>query len=144
MGGFNAIICSHYIQPDVCISFAPQYSVSDAVVPTERRWRQYRSQIINYRFERLDPYFHPSTMYYAFFGSDEAERRHFSLFPTLSNLHLFQIMGAEHTLAAFLKNKKLLGPLIDLCKAKGDPIEILQPTLQVERVDNSSHSKSFE
>jgi hypothetical protein len=115
MGGFNSIISTNYIPTDVCISFVPQYSVNPLIVPWERRWKQYTSEIVEYRYDSVENYINDKTGYYIFSGSIGADHKHAQLFPVKNNVHHYSFHNIAHDVASKLKDQGLLEKSVQSC-----------------------------
>ena len=115
MGAFNAIISTHYIPTDVCIAFVPQYSVDPSVVPWEKRWAEYTSEIKRFRFDRADEYMNSATNYFIFTGGEGADKRHAKLFPVMDNIFHCSFSGISHNVAQELKKIGVLDRVVQSC-----------------------------
>ncbi len=115
MGGFNAIISTFYIETDVCIAFVPQYSVNPSIVPWEKRWREYTSNIENFRFESVREFMNKTTNYFIFTGGKGPDQRHAKLFPVMDNICHYSFPSIEHNVAQTLKELGALNVVVQSC-----------------------------
>ncbi len=120
MGGFLAVIASHYFDFESVVAFVPQYSVNKAVVPEEDRFDEYVNHISNWQFESLDGFFNDETEYYVFNDTSSYENAHMKWFPELPNLHKIVVKNPEwnHRSAAMLKEMGVLYDCILGCFEK--------------------------
>lgn len=129
MGGFNAILMSNFAPMEICVAFAPQFSVMPGVVPGETRWRDHVDRIDHFRFPSLDGQFNARTRYVTVNGDDEAERAHWSRFPALPNARHLVVRGLGHEAAAGLKAAGVLGPFLAAAFEGRDPTSALGPRI---------------
>lgn len=131
MGGFNAIISTRYIKTDVCIAFVPQYSVNPSIVPWEMRWKEYTSDIENFRFESVSEYMNETTNYFIFTGGKGPDKRHANLFPVMENVHHYSFPSISHNVAITLKEMGALDAVVQSCfdRAKDLPQNLEYDTL---------------
>jgi len=115
MGGFNAIISTSYIATDVCIAFVPQYSVNPSIVPWERRWKEYTSNIENFRFESVSEHMNETTNYFIFTGARGPDQRHAKLFPVNDNIRHYSFPSIAHDVAKTLKEMDALETVVQSC-----------------------------
>tara|TARA_B100000678_G_scaffold288148_1_gene296034 strand:- start:15 stop:695 length:681 start_codon:yes stop_codon:yes gene_type:complete len=115
MGAFIGTIFSSLLNTDCCIGFVPQYSISEHILPEERRWKQYTLKIKELKYKTINDHFAGKTKYYFFSGSSETEKLHWSKFKQSQNIHHYIIAGQGHDLAKSLKERKVLYPLIEAC-----------------------------
>ena len=118
MGGYLAVLSSHFFDIETCIAFSPQYSIDPEIVPKEKRWRKYREHIKQIRYPSLGAYINQTTRYHLFFGDDARETYHANLFPDLPNISKTVFADTNHTLVRHLKDNKTLYPLIKNCFIK--------------------------
>ncbi len=115
MGGFNSIIASHFLPIAKVIAFAPQFSVNPLVVPWEKRWKKYVSNITDFRFDTVEPCMNDRTTYYIFSGGEGDDYRHACLFPVRHNVHHYSFKGIFHDVGKELKEKGALTGVIHAC-----------------------------
>lgn len=115
MGGFLAIVMSHFIPIKTVIAFAPQYSVDPADVPWETRWKKYTCDIPEYRVKNAASHMNAQTSYFLFTSDTLLDKQQAELFPVGENLLHYNFSGSYHKVAALLKEKGLLGDLIETC-----------------------------
>ena len=115
MGGFNAIISTGYIATDVCVAFVPQYSVNPSIVPWERRWKKYTSNIENFRFESVSEHMNETTNYFIFTGGRGPDQRHAKLFPVNGNIRHYSFPSIAHEVARTLKEMDALDAVVQSC-----------------------------
>ena len=86
MGGFLAIVMSHFIPIKTVIAFAPQYSVDPADVPWETRWKKYTCDIPEYRVKNAASHMNAQTSYFLFTSDTLLDKQQAELFPVGENL----------------------------------------------------------
>jgi hypothetical protein len=145
LGGFGALMFSGVFETcDVAIAFAPQYSVRRELAPFENRWEQFSTRID--AFEN-DTCFLPGVDYtrsrkFIFCGAtDGNDMKHADLIArtTDTNAHVFAIAGCGHDVSFTLKEKSLLGNLIDAAIDTPHDIERIGNILTVGSVAHASH-----
>ena len=117
MGGFLAILFSRALNARKVMAFVPQFSVSPNIVPTEKRWMEYRKGIKNIIYEDLSKSFSDDIDYVLLMGSGGAEEIHYQKFACLSqkpNLQLFKFLDATHNVAMHFKDLNILNQCIDV------------------------------
>ena len=112
MGGHGALLFAERVGADTAIGFVPQYTLHSRF--GEPRWANFRDAMHDDRMGRLAPHLTGKTRAYAIFGADDVQdRRHVAAIAEncIARLHL--VAGTDHnTVTPFLKEQKLLGPLI--------------------------------
>ena len=131
MGGYLAIVASAFIDTDVCLAFAPQYSVDPAEVPWERRWRKYRDQIPDFRLKNANAYFRPGTRYYVFSSGQRPDIRHARQFARRTNIFHYVFRRTGHEVALALKETGRLGRLVSECLEKHDDPTVPLPCKRI-------------
>ena len=124
MGGYGAIWATSHWPIATAIAFAPQYSVHAGIVPTEKRWMEYRSNITQWRDTSLEPSFHAQTQYFTLNGS--LDQLHWSHFPKMENCEHILIHDSDHSPAAVLKKSGILGSVLDKCIANLSPFDVIK------------------
>lgn len=119
MGGFGAIVFAGALEADTAIAFSPQFSVSPTVVPNDRRWQKYRSQIVEFRYESAAGYIVDGCNYFLFQGDGKADWYQIGGFPIRSNLRQYVIPDGPHNLAALLRAHGSLASIVE-ASASGD------------------------
>jgi len=128
MGGFLAILFSGPLGATNCLTFSPQWSVDPAIIPSEDRWLAYRAKIRIFHYPDLSDSFGPSCRYDIVFGDGALELRHAERFPAdHPNLSLFHVQGADHNVAAALKNAGALNEAV-VASLTGQPLQALLKT----------------
>lgn len=115
MGGFLSVLLSNFITIDVVVAIVPQFSVSPNVVPHENRWKEYRDEIKEYRFESLEGKFVPGTKYYLLSSGLGQDVMHWLHFPTRPNVYNYVFQNVDHNLAARLKTHGHLNSILQQC-----------------------------
>ena len=123
MGGFLCILFSKYLSAKVSLAFAPQWSISSAIVPSEKRWLKYRKKIKKIKHVDLKNSFDPCCKYVIFFGDNEVERVHSDFFEKVDSISVTKIEGVAHDVASHLKKIGMLNSLIENSLAS-DSIDI--------------------
>jgi hypothetical protein len=121
LGGFGAIWISRYLPVDVALAFCPQFSVHPDEVPGETRWQEFRREISEWRVRSLEGAFNDATRYYTFNG-DGPDEMHWRRLPHLANCTHLLIAGSGHETALFLKERGVLGAVIENAATGGDPL----------------------
>ncbi len=119
MGEFLAVVATGFFDIKTCVAFVAQFSVKSSVLPAEQRWMNYREHIYSFKFESLAPFFNNTTRYYMLNSSEAVEERHWSKFPSKSNVTNI-VFDCNHNLATSLKSKGMLNEVIMCCLANGD------------------------
>lgn len=137
MGGFLAILSSRFFDLIAVVALSPQYSVSKRIIPEETRWYQYVNEIKEWRFESLEGSLLPTTQYYVFAATDEADSRHISLIPDENNIHkiLFTDPSFAHLVAEKLKAAGVIYDAIYACftlKSKDEIRRAIEPAIPLE------------
>lgn len=130
MGGFGAIVFAKRVK--TCrrvIAFSPQSSVNPEVVPFEKRWNEWRTDIRNWDVKDALEELSSDVSYHLMFGAEDAtDVLHAQRFESLrlSHVHSTIVPGCEHDVARVLKERGLLSDLLrrliwglDECPATG-------------------------
>lgn len=115
MGGFLAVAASSLLPLRRVVAFAPQFSVNPQVLPDERRWMEYRRNIVHYRLPSLEGCFERAEQYFLFSGDTPEEERHWRHFPARANVYNFVRPGTGHDAAVLFKTDGVLSRLISDC-----------------------------
>ena len=128
MGGFLAVVFSKYFPIETVIAFDPQYSVSDIIVPNEKRWRKYVKNINSFSEISLENCFVPKTQYYILSTDHPTEKEHWGRIKPQENIHKIIFSGQEmgHTIARHLKSKDVLYDVIGACLSHCGPERIFE------------------
>jgi hypothetical protein len=129
MGGFNVVLMSNFIAMDTCVAFAPQFSLSSRIVPTETRWRDHAAAAEPMRFHSLQGCFNARTRYVTVNGDSRREQAHWIHFPAQPNVEHVVIRNANHTVAAMMKEAGVLGPFLSSVFAGGPAGKVLDGRL---------------
>lgn len=117
MGGFLAVLFSSALNAKRVMAFAPQFSVSPNIVPSEKRWMYYRKDIKTIIYEDLSQSFSDNIDYALLMGSGGPEEIHYQKFSDIShkpNVHLLKVVDANHNVARYLKELNVLNEYIDV------------------------------
>lgn len=117
MGGFMALELSRVLPFDATIAFTPQFSVDKSIVPEEKRWRHFRDKIAKFSVPQIENLPKEHVQHYVFHGGEQREHIHWSRFPEQKNLRHYIFPEHDHNIARTLKEKDLLGPIIEACVA---------------------------
>lgn len=112
MGATMALHLSMVVDFDTVLALTPQYSVNPAVVPEERRWSYFRNRIEHFRFDRIEALRPERTRYAIVHGDGPGELEHALRFPQIPGVAHFILPGMDHNLAATLKTRGVLPPLV--------------------------------
>lgn len=124
MGGYGAVWATKYFNVATAIAFAPQFSVHPEVVPTEKRWMEFRKDIYNWRDRSLAGSFNEQTQYFTING--DLDELHWSSFPRTDNCEHILIENSAHNPASVLKECGVLNDLLDRCIRGFSPYPLLQ------------------
>jgi len=117
MGGFGAIYFGRHLpRCRAAIAFGPQYSVHPQIVPTEKRWQNWRSGIKEWTIPHaLSGTGHalPLHVFYGHPGLDLDQARLF-MENRPDDMALYMIEGAGHKTASFMKSRGCLTAILDL------------------------------
>ena len=117
MGGFGALLFGRRLPGcRAAIAFAPQFSVRPSIVPGEKRWRTFIDRIADWAVDTCVPPAANGAASFLFFGADDrSDWRHADLFRAAldGNAAIFTIARCRHDVAAFLREKGVLTPLVD-------------------------------
>jgi pimeloyl-ACP methyl ester carboxylesterase len=124
MGGFSAMVIPAFTKVDVAVALSPQYSLDLKVVPTEKRWAQFREKIAEFRISNAADYLRPNTQYYVFMGRHPVEAPQRDLVKPADNLQLFVMPGVKHDTSQRLKEAGLLDGVVAACfEGRGDHVK---------------------
>lgn len=111
MGGYGAVLFAGALGAKSCLAISAQVSADPAVVPEERRWREYRDRIAGFTCPPLQDALSPACSYFVLHGGGRLERPHWSRFPQRPNLHHYLVDRAGHGVGRRLKAAGLIGPV---------------------------------
>lgn len=111
MGGYGAVLFAAALGAKSCLAISAQVSADPAVVPEERRWREYRDRIARFTCPPLADALSPECTYFVLHGGGRSERPHWSRFPQRPNLHHYLVGRAGHGVGRRLKAAGLIGPV---------------------------------
>lgn len=135
MGGYLAILTSRLTKPEVCLTFAPQFSVHPEVIPSENRWNHYTMHIEEWKHRSLDGAFSPDTRYFNFFPGEEREMEHLMRFPRSDTVQNILVPGTEHNVARTLNEAGLLYPILHTAR---NLRSVSQLPLETQTIDELS------
>lgn len=118
MGGFSALVLADLMPIDTVISFSPQFSACQDMVPEEIRWSYYRDQIDRWLFADIGEMQNDRTEYYLFHADAENEAIHWMRFPHPAGHHHFVVLGQNHGLVRTLSKRGLLAKVVDQAIAR--------------------------
>ena len=127
MGGFLAILMSEPLNAERAIAFSPQWSIDPKIVPDEKRWLNYRAEIRDIIYPDLSKAWSPDCEYLAIFGDDADENIHYPFFARTPNCKVLQFADADHNIAAHLKSKNLLFPIMTDWLEQGQVSALIVP-----------------
>lgn len=113
MGGTMALHLSTLCDFERVIALTPQYSVLPGEIPEEDRWLHFREKIKTFHFPRVEGLRPETTRYFILHGDERRELAHAMRFPRVPGITHFILPGADHRLAAVLRHRKKLAPLMD-------------------------------
>jgi hypothetical protein len=135
MGGYLAILTSQLTKPEVCMTFAPQFSVHPEIIPTEHRWNHYTLRIKEWKNRSLEGAFNPDTWFFNFFPGEEREMEHLMRFPRSASVHNVLVPGTEHNVARTLNEAGLLYPILHTARTLRS---VSQLPLETQTIDELS------
>lgn len=112
MGGTAAMIFADAYPVDAVLAIAPQFSIQPDLMPDEKRWTHYADQITNWRFPSAPNLVGNRAEVVILHGSIGREMSHASKFAQGANIHHYIYAGYAHGMAAKLKRKRQLEPII--------------------------------
>lgn len=124
MGGFGAILISSIIPVQTVIAFAPQFSVHPEIVPYEKRWREFTSEISHFRYASLAEAFANGANIYTING--DADEMHWLQFPQRSNCEHVLLDESGHEPAQVIKSAGILSSLIRECMRGGSALQTIR------------------
>jgi len=135
MGGFGAAYFAFRL-PNcrAAIAFVPQFSVRRALVPKERRWREFRTKIGAWTVQHAMEQANDDPELLLFFGAQEPrDLEHLMLFQrhATKRTSIFVLEETKHGAARYLKQHGHLRPLLDAVILRDEGAE------GVERLLNS-------
>lgn len=126
MGGFLAILAAPILGATQAIAFSPQWSIDPAIVPGENRWLKYRHKIENIRYPDLSEAVKSQGKIYAFFGArDKLDKIHVEFFRR-AETESFILKSCAHDVAAYMKDNRILYPIISACREGGNVSALLK------------------
>lgn len=127
MGGFTAIVTSNFFNVSTVVSFVPQYTVNNEILPNDGRWNCFSHKIKTWKFPSLENQFNKTTQYYILAGTNGPDKRHLQRFPIQSNVHkiYFNHSQFHHDTARILKLNNMLYPVVEACYAHTSPEQII-------------------
>jgi ribosomal protein L12E/L44/L45/RPP1/RPP2 len=120
MGGAGALLFAAPLGAVAALAFGPQASVSTRVIPEERRWRAFVSQIATMRFENINDYMQSSTRYYVMHGLVGRDRYQSAAFRSGDHLRQFIFADARHNFTKSIKKAGLLPALVNAAVDRDD------------------------
>ncbi len=117
MGGFVALVLANMVHIDTVIAFAPQFSMHPDLVPEEKRWSIFSSNITCWTIPDVGTLDQEASEYYIFHGSNPLESRHWLRFPWNRRLNHFIFDGLGHDVAARIQKRRLLPSIFDAAVA---------------------------
>lgn len=119
MGGFLAVLFSTPLQATHAVAVAAQFSISHSVIPNEHRWNHFGDKIRHWWYPSLIGHFNLVTRYTTLNGSIWQEKRHWNRFPRQQNCQHYIFDGFGHDVAARLKERGILVPILDFAFRDG-------------------------
>ena len=110
MGGYGAIISSRALDLQAVAAFAPQYSIDPAVVPWEKRWREYANQIKSFD-EKLESGPDKCDLY-VFYDPIDPDGVHVNLISETRPLKRIELPGFGHLVMKELNARGCLEPIV--------------------------------
>jgi len=142
MGGFLAVLFSSALNAKRVMAFVPQFSVSPNIVPSEKRWMNYRKEITKFIYEDLSQCFSDNIDYALLMGSGDDEEIHYQKFSEIShkpNMRLLKFTDTNHNVALYLKELNVLNECIDIFFSGGS-LEDFFARNSVNFLDGNSQS----
>lgn len=112
MGGTAALIFAALFRVDAVLAISPQYSVNPEVMPKESRWQDYVGRIGSWRFPSAPDLTALPGEVMILHGSVNSELRHARRFSQAANIRSYVFKDFAHGLAARLKRKAHLQPIL--------------------------------
>lgn len=138
MGGFGAIYFGrHFSKCSAAVAFGAQYSVHPEIVPNERRWREWRDKIMEWRIPHALSGPATSLRAHLFYGRPSRDIIHANLYLANRppNMALYAIAGAKHRSAGFMKERGCLTNILDLIFVRNEAAEAIADLMKERKVD---------
>jgi hypothetical protein len=113
MGGFLAILFSKALDAKRVLAITPQWSIDRAIVPQEKRWKNYTKNIPEIIHKDLSESFDANIGYLVMFGDDQDEGIHTPFFKLAQECNLLKFKNTGHNLASYLKEQGVLYEIIN-------------------------------
>ncbi|WP_141521605.1 alpha/beta hydrolase [Novosphingobium sp. PC22D] len=126
MGGYGAIWASKYLPVETVIAFAPQFSMHPEVMPGEKRWRNFRRKIGQWRHRSMEDHFREDVRYYTINGDAPEDREHWTQFPSGANMEHLLVADTGHYPAARFKQAGILSEVIAQCTEGNSPLDVIR------------------
>jgi len=124
MGGFLAILSAPILGAIQTVAFVPQWSIDPATVPEESRWLEYRQKIKKIHYPDLSEAVRSKSKIYTFFGINGKDKVHINFF-IQAKTETYVLGNCDHDVAAYMKRKGLLYPVISACREGGNVASLL-------------------
>lgn len=112
MGGTSALIYASLARVDSLLAIVPQYSVNPDIIPEERRWGHFRTNITTWRFPAVPDLSGRDTAVMMLHGGEIRELIHAKRFIAGPNTDHYVVPQFGHALARCLKASRHLRPLM--------------------------------
>ncbi len=96
MGGYCAIVISHFIDIEAVFATSLQMSIDPKIAPREGRWMNFRSRIKEIKIRNVVDYMNQKTTYFLITGDHKRERSHRELIPRQRNVFTYILPNVAH------------------------------------------------
>lgn len=138
MGGFGAIYFGRQLPKcSAAIAFGAQYSVNPEIVPNERRWKEWRDRIMEWKIPHALSGRDTPLRAHLFYGQPSRDSIHADLY--LGNrppgMSLYMIAGAKHHSAGLMKERGCLTGVLDLIFVRNEGAEVVADFMKDREID---------
>lgn len=112
MGGFGALLFAEPLGARVAVAFAPQVSIDRRVIPQEKRWSEHVGAIASIRFTDVNAAIGATASYVVLHGSRGRDAFQIAALKPRENLRHYVMRSGRHNVAADLKDRGALGPIV--------------------------------
>ena len=117
MGGYAALLSARTLRADLCLALSPQYSIDPAVVPFERRYNDYASQIGPFLHDLAGQASDACSHVVAYDPTHRLDARHLALIEQSHDVTRLPVYGAGHGVLPYLTGDSLRDDLARLLTA---------------------------
>lgn len=109
MGGFGAILFSHYVRVDTVIAFSPQIEIDPRLtLHWDKRYLKFLKNITDFINPHVKDCFEKDTEYHVIVGQNLLDNKHLSCVPNRNNIHKLVLPTDLHAPPKFWKKEGIL------------------------------------